>query len=76
MHLFLFKVLTLIKNRFIGNYTAQDGLGQFESSRNMEKFHRHVELIFQGPLKSKEEEEKVAYLLIWVDDKGREICQS
>ena len=39
------------------------------------KFHRHVELIFQGPLKSKEEE-KVAYLLIWVDNKGRDICQS
>ena len=41
-----------------------------------EKFHRHVELIFQGPLKSKEEEEKVASLLIWVDDKGKDICQS
>ena len=41
-----------------------------------EKFHRHVKLIFKGPLKSKEEAEKVAYLLIWVDNKGRDTCQS
>ena len=30
-------------------------------------------LIFSGPLKSKTEEEKVSYLLLWVDDKGRDI---
>ena len=38
-----------------------------------EKFKRHVELMFTGPLKGKSEEEKVSYLLLWVGDKGRDI---
>ena len=29
-----------------------------------QKFKRHVELVFSGPLKSKTEEEKVSYLLL------------
>lgn len=41
-----------------------------------EKFERHVKLIFQGPLKDKTDEERLAYLLIWVDDKGRDVQQS
>ena len=36
-------------------------------------FRTHVEFMFNGPLKSKSEEEKVNYLMIWVGDKGREI---
>ena len=40
------------------------------------KFHQHVELIFQGPLKSKKEEEKVSYLLLWVGEKGRDVCNT
>ena len=38
-----------------------------------DKFTRHTELIFSGPLKRKSEEEKVSYLLLWVGDKGRDI---
>ena len=37
------------------------------------KFHQHVQLIFEGPLKAKSEEEKVSYLLLWVGDKGRDV---
>ena len=40
---------------------------------NWKKFQAHVELIFKGPLKEKDEEIKVTYLLLWVGDKGREI---
>ena len=36
-----------------------------------EKFERNVKLIFSGPLKEKEEEEKIAYILIWVGEKGQ-----
>ncbi|KAK3101540.1 hypothetical protein FSP39_004320 [Pinctada imbricata] len=36
-------------------------------------FRTHVEFMFNGPLKSKSEEEKCNYLMIWVGDKGREI---
>ena len=38
-----------------------------------DKFKRHVQLMFNGPLKDKSEEEHVAYLLIWIGDKGRDI---
>ena len=38
-----------------------------------QKFKRHVELVFSGPLKSKTEEEKVSYLLLWMGDKGRDV---
>lgn len=41
-----------------------------------EKFERHMNLIFSGPLKEKTEEEKVAFLLIWVGEKGQDISQS
>ena len=37
------------------------------------KFKRHLSLIFSGPLKNKSEEEKVAYLLLWTGEKGRDI---
>ena len=39
----------------------------------LEKFMRHAKLVFSGPLKSKTEEEKVSYLLLWIGDKGRDI---
>ena len=38
-----------------------------------DKFQAHVEFDFKGPLKDKMEEEQVAYLLLWIGDKGREI---
>ena len=37
---------------------------------------RHIQLIFAGPLKDKTEEEKVAFLLIWVGEKGQDVSQS
>ena len=36
-------------------------------------FQTHVEFMFNGPLKSKSEEEKCNYLMILVGDKGREV---
>ena len=41
-----------------------------------EKFMRHTALMFTGPFKSKTEEEKVSYLLLWVGDKGRDVCHT
>ena len=38
-----------------------------------ERFKRHIELIFKGPLKDKSEEEKVAYLPLWIGEKGRDV---
>lgn len=37
------------------------------------KFKQHAELMFSGPLKKKEEEEKCSYLLLWSGEKGRDI---
>ena len=37
------------------------------------RFKQHVELMFTGPLKSRSEQEKCSYLLIWVGQKGRDI---
>lgn len=37
------------------------------------KFQQHVQLIFDGPLKDKDEEIKCKYLLLWVGDKGRDV---
>ena len=37
------------------------------------KFLQHVQLIFEGTLNAKSEEEKVSYLLLFVDDKGRNV---
>ena len=39
----------------------------------LEKFIRHCELIFTGPLSEKEEHEKVSYFLLWIGDEGRDI---
>ena len=38
-----------------------------------ERLKRHIELIFNGPLKEKDEEEKIALLLLWIGEKGREL---
>jgi hypothetical protein len=36
-------------------------------------FKTHCDLKFQGPLKRKEADEKCAYLMIWVGEKGRNV---
>lgn len=40
------------------------------------KFQQHAQLIFGGPLNSKEEEEQWSYLLLWVGDKVKDIFNS
>ena len=42
-------------------------------SEALRKFQQHVELIFAGPLTELKEPEKIAYLLIWIGGKGRDI---
>uniref|UniRef100_H2ZT64 Retrotransposon gag domain-containing protein n=1 Tax=Latimeria chalumnae TaxID=7897 RepID=H2ZT64_LATCH len=37
------------------------------------KFKQLVELMFSGPLRSKSEEEKCSYLLLWIGEQGRDI---
>ena len=37
------------------------------------KFKQHLQLMFKGPLKGKSEEEKCAYLLLWVGENGRDV---
>jgi hypothetical protein len=59
-----------------GITTTRMDLDSSNLPETLERFHRHVELIFNGPLKGKEEEEKIAYLLILVDEKGRDIQQT
>ena len=41
-----------------------------------EKFVRHANLVFIGPLADKPEKEKLSYLLLWLGDKGRDIRHS
>ena len=36
-------------------------------------FQIHCSFMFQGPLKDKSEEEKCAYLMIWLGEKGRDV---
>ncbi|XP_048583876.1 uncharacterized protein K02A2.6-like [Nematostella vectensis] len=42
----------------------------------LKKFKATVELYFSGPLKSKSEEEKVSYLLIWTGEEGIELVST
>lgn len=49
------------------NWESNDLEGSWKS------FNQHVEFVFTGPLKSKTEAEKSAFLMIWVGDKGRNI---
>lgn len=44
-----------------------------QPERKHRHFKQHVELMFTGPLKSRNEAEKCSYLLIWVGQKGRHI---
>jgi len=40
------------------------------------RFVVHVNFVFDGPLKKKTEEEKCAYLMIWVGEKGRTLFET
>lgn len=36
------------------------------------KFRQHAELMFAGPLKTRGEDKKCSYLLLWIGEKGRD----
>lgn len=40
------------------------------------KFIEHTEFMFNGSLKEKSEEEKWNYLMIWVEEKGRDVSST
>ena len=45
-------------------------------SEDWKRFEEHAKLMFQGPLTKAKEEERAAYILIWVGETGRDICNS
>lgn len=49
------------------DWQSQDLEGSWKS------FRQHVEFMFSGPLKGKEEPEKCSFLMLWVGEKGRNI---
>ncbi|MCG8047630.1 MAG: RNase H-like domain-containing protein [Candidatus Thiodiazotropha endolucinida] len=44
--------------------------------QSWKSFKQHVQFMFDGPLKAKDEEEKCAFLMLWVGEKGRSIFQT
>ena len=44
--------------------------------QSWKSFKQHVQFMFDGPLKKKDEEEKCAYLMLWVGEKGRSLFQT
>ena len=44
--------------------------------REWSKFKQHCEFVFKGPLANKSEPEKVAYLMTFIGDKGREMYET
>ena len=45
-------------------------------SEDWKRFEEHAKLMFQGPLTKTKDEERAAYILIWVGETGRDICNS
>ena len=44
--------------------------------QSWKNFKQHVQFMFDGPLKKKDEEEKCAFLMLWVGEKGRSLFQT
>ena len=44
--------------------------------QSWKSFKQHVQFMFDGPLKKKDEEEKCAFLMLWVGEKGRSLFQT
>ena len=44
--------------------------------QSWKNFFQHVQFMFTGPLKDKNEEEKCSFLMLWVGEKGRSIFQT
>ena len=49
------------------NWDSADVVGKWKA------FRQHVEFMFKGPLRAKNEEERCCYLMLWVGEKGRRI---
>ena len=49
------------------NWDSADLVGEWKA------FRQHVEFMFKGPLRAKNEEERCCYLMLWVGEKGRRI---
>ena len=49
------------------NRDSDDLVGEWKA------FRQHVEFVFKGPLRSKNEEERFCYSMLWVGEKGRRI---
>ena len=49
------------------NRDSADLVGEWKA------FRQHVEFVFKGPLRSKNEEERFCYSMLWVGEKGRRI---
>ncbi|MCG7868790.1 MAG: hypothetical protein JAY74_20765, partial [Candidatus Thiodiazotropha taylori] len=64
------------KNGIKRNSSASFELKSSNLPEQWDKFKLHVELIFSGPLKDKNEKEKVSYLLLWVGEEGRQIYKT
>ena len=43
---------------------------------HFKKFRGHSDLMFSGPLKDRDDSAKVSYLLLWMDEKGRDIYRT
>ena len=52
------------------NWDSTDLVGEWKA------FRQHVEFIFKGPLKVKNEEERCYYLMLWVGEKGIRILST
>ena len=44
--------------------------------QSWKNFFQHLQFMFTGPLKDKNEEEKCSFLMLWVGEKGRSIFQT
>ena len=49
------------------NWDSADLVGEWKA------FRQHVEFMFKGPLRAKNEEERCCYSMLWVGEKGRRI---
>ena len=44
--------------------------------QSWKSFKQHIQFMCDGPLKKKDEEEKCAFLMLWVGEKGRSLFQT
>ncbi len=60
-----------------GNYHKPEMNWQAaDLNKEWQKFRKHVQFVFDGPLCDKSEKAKVSYLMLYVGEKGREIFET